>query len=411
MRRTKTLKGLIMLTLSVILVISAGVTQGCRRGLKDSETVLVGVITDVQLQVPVSRVQIEIRNTSTEKSFKGTTDQQGRYKILCESGYYEIQAKHPGYIEYTRNLVLGKGNNQEDFYMSPRIETPAIFEGLVIAEDTNKPLENVTIQVGTNLNRTDARGRFKFDALPLGTYPVWVTVPGYEAINETITMSRGTNTANFTLRRLKLSDITIPAQAVDRNPVYAIDPTFLGDYQAHTIRVLQPMNERHEYQLISETRHRKQLMYDEHVDKGEVLYLDDSIYIRFLGEWQVPEEIHTSFRPDAFLSEDITMVSYYFNYPDKDFEIKELGSEKMNGYSTKKYRLSAKSSAPVEKQIDVELWMISDESNPRIHRMLTRIKGRVPVLLNIDTWAEIDTNITHINQGNKIDIPTIHKSR
>ncbi len=400
----------ILLTLTALMGTS-GCMQGCQRGIRDSETALIGIITNVESQVPVSRVQIEIRNTSTGKTYRGTTDQQGRYRIMSESGYYSIKATHPNYMDYSRNIVLGKGTNQEDFYMSPKIETPASFEGLVMAQDTQKPMENVTVQIGNHLARTDARGRFSFEGLPMGTYPVWVTARGYEAVNESVTLMRGKTTREYTLDRLDFSQAGIPAQTREMNPTVAIDPTMLGDFRAHTVRVLQPMNERHEYFLISESRHRKHLQYDEHVDSGEVLYFDDGIYIKFLDQWQIPEQIHTASRPDEFLSHDMTMVVFYFNYPDEDMVITEIGPETMNGYNTRKFHLTHKPGTQVEKQLDVHLWVVMDENNPRVHRMITRVQGRVPVLLNIDTWAEIDTNFTHINAGNTIEVPAIHEER
>ncbi len=408
MTKTRIIRNIIALCMIVLFGSTLFSLHGCRRGFKDSETMLIGVITDVQEQIPVSRVQIEIRNTSTGKTFKGSSDQQGRFKIFSEAGYFELKATHPRYLDYTRNIVLGKGSNQEDFYMSPVLEKPCVFEGTVTAEDTSKPIENVTVQIGTSITKTDSKGRFKFDALPLGSFPVWVTTPGYQAINETVVLAKGSNSVKYVLKKLDLADIGKPVESPERNKFYAIDPTFLGDYRAHSIRTIKPMDERHEYRLISETRHRKHLYYDEHVDKGEVMYIDDAMYIKFLDRWQVPEQIHTSHRPEAFLAEDITMVIYYFNFADVNFEIKELGSEKMNGYNTRKFHLYHLPSAPPEKQIDVHLWVIHDENNPRTHRMITRIKGKMPEVFNLDTWAEVETNITHINQGNKIEIPKIH---
>ncbi len=399
---------MILLTLTALMGTS-GCMQGCQRGLRDSETALIGIITNVEDQIPVSRVQVEIKNTSTGQTYRGTTDQQGRYRIMCESGYYQIRATHPNYLDYSRNIVLGRGTNQEDFYMSPKVETPAIFEGVVKSDETKKPMENVTIQVGNHLAKTDARGRFRLADLPMGTYPVWITARGYEAINESVTLLRGKNNREYTLERLDLSTAGVPAQPREMNPVIAIDPTMLGDFRAHTVRVLQPMNERHEYALISESRHRRHLQYDEHVDAGEVIFADGQIYIKFLDQWQVPEEIHTSSRPDAFITEDIALIIYYFNFPDDEIVITEVGSEVMNGYNTRKFHLSHKPGAPPEKQLDLHLWVISDEGNPRLHRMITRFEGRLPVMQNLDTWSEIDTNFTHINEGNNVELPDIHE--
>ena len=84
---------LVIISLVLSLV---SVNQGCRRGIKDSETALIGIITDVQNQVPVGKVQLEIRNTSNGKTFKGTSDQQGRFKIFSEAGYYELKAEQIG---------------------------------------------------------------------------------------------------------------------------------------------------------------------------------------------------------------------------------------------------------------------------------------------------------------------------
>lgn len=399
----KILKTTILLTISLLIIFQGLFLEGCSK-VKESETVLVGVVTDVEKQKPVYGVKIELKSTTSDKTYTGKTDGEGKYQIYCEGGYYTLKATKSGYSDYEKNIILNKGRNQEDFYISEILPKPCSLNGSVISEADQKPIEGATVQIGSNIVKTDKSGKFKMEKLPVGEFSTWVTAAGFEPLNTTVKLTRGINATTFKLKPLGKTGSTQTTET-KRNVEYAVSPTYLEDYKAHSIRIIYPENERHEYWLVSMDRYTKHLKYDEFVEKGEILYFGNEIYRKVTDGWKVAELATVPSQPDTPIQMDLQNVLYFFNFEDPDIEIKEIGKEKMNGYNTRKFTIKSKASAPKEKTIDVTIWIIDSLTDLKLNRVITKIKGKNAYDIQSNNWAQIDVNFTDIGAGNILKKP------
>lgn len=402
----KLFKFTVLLTLTFVIILGGLFLEGCSK-VKESETVLVGVVTDVEKQKPVYDVKIELSSTTSNKVYKGRTDREGKYQIYCEEGYYTLKAVKSGYSDYEKNVILGKGRNQEDFYISELLPKPCSLNGSVISEADGKPIADATVQVGSNIVKTDKSGKFNMEKLPIGEFNTWVTAAGYEPLNTTVKLTRGINATTFKLKLLSKtgSPNSQSKGEAKRNLEYAISPTFLEDYKAHSVRIVHPENERHEYWLVSMDRFTKHLKFDEYVEKGEFLYFGNEIYKKIGKDWEVADMANVLSQPDLPIQMDLQGVLYFFNFEDPDIEIKEIGKEVMNGYNTKKFTVKSKANAPKEKNIDVTIWIIDSLTDLKLNRVITRIKGKTAYDIYTDSWAEVDINFTNIGGGNILKKP------
>jgi len=402
---SKSFGWVVILTLFLAVVLQSLFLGGCSR-IKESETVLTGIVTDVEKQTPIYNVKIELKSTTSNKDYNGKTDAEGKYKIYCEEGYYTIKAEKTGYSDYERNITLGKGRNQEDFYLSKLLEKPCSLTGSVVTEADNKPIASATIQVGSNIVKADENGKFKMEKLPVGEFTTWVTAPGYEPLNTMVKLTRGINATTFKLKPLsKTGETNSQQNTPKRNLEYAISPTYLEDYTAHSIRVVYPDRERHEYWLVSQDRYTKHLKYDEHIEKREFLYFGNEIYKKDDKNWEAADPATVLSQPDMPIQMDLQGVLYFFNFEDSEIEIKEIGKEKINSYNTRKFTIKSKASAPKEKTIDVTIWIIDSLNDLRLNRVITRIKGKTAYDTTTNTWAEVEIDFTNIGGGNILKKP------
>ncbi len=401
----KSLKRIVLLVIFALLVQSL-LLAGCSK-VKESGTALVGIVTDVEKQSPIYDVKIELKSTTSNKIYNGRTDAQGRYKIFCEDGYYTIKATKAGYSNYEKNIVLSKGTNQEDFYLSKLLEKPCSLTGTVVNETNNEPIAEATVQLGSNIVKTDKSGKFRMEKLPVGEFSTWVTAPGYEALNIMVNLTRGLNATTFKLKPLGKAGSTTGSVQNEpkRNIEYAVSPTYLEDYVAHSIRIVHPDNERHEYWLTSQDRYTKYLKYDEHIEKGEYLYIGNKVYKNDGKGWKEIDPANVTFQPDTPIQIDLQGVLYLFNFEDPNIEIKEIGKEKVNGYDTRKFTIKSKPQTPKEKTIDATIWIIGSLEDPRLNRVITRIKGKTAYDTTTNTWADVEINFTNIGKGNTVKKP------
>lgn len=398
---------IVLLVISLILIQSF-LLAGCS-SVKESETALTGIITDVERQSPISDINIVLKSTTNpNKIYRSKTDTQGRYKIFCEEGYYTLKATKTGYSDYEKNVILSKGINQENFYLSKLLEKPCSLTGTVVGEVNNKPISDATIQIGSNIVKTDKNGKFKMESLPVGEFNTWVTAPGYEALNTMVKLTRGINTTTFKLKPFSgatsNTDTSTPIQQ-KRNIEYAVSPTFLEDYKAHSIRIIYPEKERHEYWITSQDRYIKYIKFDEYVEKSEYIFYVNDIYKNDGNGWEQTDLANVTFQPDTPIQLDLQQVLYFFNFEDPDIEIEEVGREKVNGYNTRKFTLKSKASATKDKTIDAAIWIIDSLDNLSINRVITRIKGKTTYDPTTNSWAEVDVNFTNIGEKNIVKKP------
>lgn len=397
-----------ILTLLLIgaLLFSISLINGCKNKSIIGGSIITGIITDVELQVPVNKVKIEIKNSTNSNAYEATTDNQGRYQITCEPGYYSLKASRNNYLTYERNIVVGKGKSQEDFYMSMIHEKPCTLEGTVTDIQSGKVLNEATIQIGSNIVKADKNGKYKLEKLPEGQFNSWVTVPGYNALNELVKLTRGINIANFKLTKMGTKP-TSQDNKLRRNAEFAANPTFLEDYTATNKRIVYPNKDIREYVVVVENRYKKYVRYNEKGDKGEILVNQNETLKNSGNGWKKILAIDLPSQPDDVLKFDLENVLTYFNFQDPDIIIEPLGSEKINEYSTKKFRMYSKKGTPKIKVMDVMIWTITDNPRQELNHVLVRVKGITVPEQSLETWADVDLIFSNIGESNKIPVPKI----
>jgi hypothetical protein len=389
-----------------VLSISVFWMQGCKKNVILGGSILTGIITDVELQVPVNKVKIEIKNSTNSNVYTASTDNQGRYQISCESGYYSLIASKSNYLTYERNIIVGKGKSQEDFYMSRILEKPCTLEGIVTDSQSGLALQDATIQIGSNIVKADQKGKYKFEKMPEGKFNSWVSVPGYDALNEMVTLTRGINIANFKLTKMG-SKPTAQNNPLKRNTEYAANPTFLEDYKADNKRTVYPNKGLREYYVVVENRNTKYVRYNENGDKGEIVITQNGTMRNTGNGWKKIMPVDVPSQPDDVLKYDLENVLTYFNFQDPDIIIESLGSEKLNGYNTKKFHMYSKKGTPKIKTMDITLWIIVDNPRSDLNHVLTRIKGLTVPEESLETWADIDLVFYDIGKNNKVTVPNL----
>jgi len=393
--------------LTILVVFPSGCKTSCTPNLNTGKSILIGIVTDVDQQVPVNKVTIQLENTSTKRLYKAGSDIQGRYKFTCEPGYYNMKATKSGYTSYEKKLTIMDGSNQEDFYISKLKEKPCTFEGTIKDKATGKGIPNCSVQIGMNIIRSDEKGYFKLGELMEGEYGIWISAPGYEALNQVVTFTRGLNVGKFELSKLTSSS-TQQAPVKKRNQEYAVDPTFLEDYLCDSIRTVQPNRGTRTYHIISQDRYNQYVKFDEGQNKGEMVESSEGVFTNLGKGWEEINQLEMPSNPDDVIKYDIAIILSGFNFVDNDLVITYKGSETVNGYQTKKYSMVSKPTAPPSKKCDLEIWIIDKHERLDINHSITRIKGRTqPEAPDYDIWAEVEINFTKIGGGNKITVPKV----
>lgn len=392
--------------MALIFITSLSGLQGCKQRLQTGESILTGIITDVEQQVPINKVQIIIKSSTSGVTYNTETDSQGRYQIACEKGYYSLVASKKNYLTYDRNIIIGKGTSQEDFYMSRLHETPCTLEGTVTDAANGKALEDASVQIGSNIVKTDKKGKYKLEKLPEGQYNSFISAPGYESLNELVKVTRGLNVSDFKLKKFEIKTGSADNK-LKRNPEYAADPTFLDDFKATNKRILYPKKDYREYYVVVESRYIKYVKYNERNKIGEIVSTPNTLYKNLGKGWTKTLPIDTTSQPDDVVKFDLTTVLAFFNFADSDIVIEAKGTEKVNNYSTRIFHMYSKKGAPQAKDIDVTIWLITNNARLDLNNVLTRIKGKMTPDIAENIWAEIDLNFYDIGNKNKVTIPNL----
>ena len=392
-----------------LMTIPVGCKTSCSPSFQTGSSILIGIVTDVEQQVPISKVSVNLESHSSNKKYNGLSDSQGRYKIACEPGYYTMKAGRNGYTSYEKTILINKGSQQEDFYLSKVLDKPCTLEGTVVDEATGKPLQNSTVQIGMNIIRTDEKGYYKLSSLLEGEYGVWVSVPGYDALNQTITLTKGINVAKFTLKKMT-GEAPAKEPEKKRNLEFAVDPSFLDDYLCDSIRTVQPNKGTRTYHIVSQDRYNKQVKFDEGQNRGEMVQSSQGVYVNLGKGWEQINELDIPSDADEVIKFDIVTILSGFNFQDNDLTITLVGTEMMNGYHTKKYTMVSKPTAPPQKKCQLEIWIIDKHQRLDINHAITRVRGRtMPEAPDFLLWAEVDINFKKIGESNKITLPKLSK--
>jgi hypothetical protein len=382
------------------------------RALKDNEAKIIGIITDVEKQIPIPKVKVVLKSSNTNKEYKTTTNSAGQYAIVCEPGYYSFVAEKEGYSKYTKNVVLGKGENEESFYLGGIVESLCEMDGRVIDHLTKEVIPGASVQVGRNLVHSDAEGNYKFEKkLPEGSYDCFVSAPGYELLKKTMRLTKGKNRAQFELIPFNPSatDTSQNNQngedTLRRNPITAIDPSYLDDYIVTVKKVLQPSNITLEYEVIVENRYTSYLKSIEPDFRGLILITKEACYEKVNDQEWIEFQQSEIMQPQDVFKEDVESLLFYFGFADPNVIIEEIGEEVIETYPCKKYHIYTADSAPEEQRFDFTAWVIKDINySSQLLNCLIRMKGTVPKNPE-GVWYDIDITFSNIGNGNKVPIP------
>jgi len=134
---------------------------------------------------------VEIIATQGDAEFRGTTDEQGRYRVVVpKAGSYRVTAKLNGYSpsqsEYTANVEAASCSEQ-----NIGMWTDSHISGTIYWEN-GKPARDIPVQIiraacedclPREPVKTDAKGRYEFQKIPRGEYIVGVNVTGLNSKN------------------------------------------------------------------------------------------------------------------------------------------------------------------------------------------------------------------------------------
>ncbi|MDD4029358.1 MAG: carboxypeptidase regulatory-like domain-containing protein [Caldisericia bacterium] len=382
------------------------------RTLKANEAKIIGIVTDVEKQIPVHKVKIVLKSSNTDKEYKTTTNSSGQYAVVCEPGYYSFVAEKEGYSKYTKNVVLGKGENEESFYLGQVIASLCELEGRVVDHLTQEVIPGASIQIGRNLIHSDADGNYKFEKkLPEGSYDCFISAPGYELLEKTLKLTKGQNRAQFELAPFTPSNTDTSQnnvggeKGIQRNPITAVDPSYINDYRITVKKVLQPSNTLLEYEVIVQDRYTSYLNSIEPDFRGLILVTKEGCYEKVNDmEWTKFQQSEIMQPQDVF-KEDVEALLYYFGFADPNVTIEEIGEEVIETYPCKKYRVYTKKEAPEEEQFDFTTWVIKDINAPsQLLNCMIRMKGTVPKSPE-GLWYDIDITFSNIGNGNQVPVP------
>lgn len=161
-------------------------------------TVLEGDLTDLADNKPIAgRIELQLIDPQKEGGYRysvaSTTDanDKGHWVLKnAPAGWYRVIARADGYVPREIGHAQFDGQARWHSYKGG-LSKPTTVAGRVV-DDANKPLADVAVRLMDVLShgsvysspdeyevKTDADGRFRFEAVPVATTRVWVHKKGY----------------------------------------------------------------------------------------------------------------------------------------------------------------------------------------------------------------------------------------
>ncbi|HDP81061.1 MAG TPA: hypothetical protein ENN21_09505, partial [Spirochaetes bacterium] len=237
--------------------------KGDGKALKKS-AVIEGHVLDASTRKGIAGAVVEIKNAGFGIGYyRLTTDSRGYYRVdeFIQHVRYTMEVRAEGYVPYTHTGAIAPGSST--VYLNPE----GILRGEV-RDSSGKPVEGAEVKLnhdgGYNYFRpvkpviaaTDSSGRYRFNALPEGSYRITFQKEGY--ITETALIKKIKQGETFTLpmalyRPASLSGtvtikgINTPAMNLDislkgrvshstssfQDGTYRLDDVKPGSYQMH----------------------------------------------------------------------------------------------------------------------------------------------------------------------------------
>ncbi|MCE1246940.1 MAG: carboxypeptidase regulatory-like domain-containing protein [Firmicutes bacterium] len=173
------------LFLSLLLIISMFVFQGCNSGGSEGGSsatgVVSGIVTTGSSAIPLSNVLVSIGTISSE------SDTNGSYQLTGVTvGSQTISATRAGFDAFTATVeVVADQTTELNITMTPDSSKGTVV-GTVTDASSGSPIEAATVTIGSNSTTTNEKGHFLIGNLTTGTYSVSVIREGYTNYSDTI---------------------------------------------------------------------------------------------------------------------------------------------------------------------------------------------------------------------------------
>ncbi|GAB1765757.1 carboxypeptidase regulatory-like domain-containing protein [Priestia megaterium] len=196
---------------------------------------LIGRVVDQETQLPITGALIEVFNEADVSVGFGLTDENGRYVIEgLPQGAFSVRSSASSYISETVQTQLIPNEVLElNFVLTKTAAFTGAIIGQVVDNSTSIPVANARVKLLDNQEQliasttTNEAGQYFFVSLKAGTYTVVVDADGYQAQQQSVTLTvlfeQGEAVvANFRLDRIG-SRATITGKVVNadtKQPIF-----------------------------------------------------------------------------------------------------------------------------------------------------------------------------------------------
>ncbi len=152
-----------------------------------------------------------------------TTDEDGTWSITLSTGLHNVIVTHSQYSDLHTTIHVAQRDNGHDLYLLPPATNISYFNGTVLDQVYDIPLENVNLTFdGTTTVWTDSNGNFSA-ILPTDYYSLSISLANYSSISTTVHVAGRTSdqvffllptTRSFTGRVLNVTDDSPVADAL-----------------------------------------------------------------------------------------------------------------------------------------------------------------------------------------------------
>ncbi len=168
-----------------------------------------GQVTDIITGVGIDGAIVTFTNQADFQSYPTMTAMGGYYGYApglpitgLPAGSYMVAIVAEGYSPFTDFATVVMGANEFNFQLTLAPQQLANVGGMVTDATTLLPIIGATVQFGeytTTTVATPIPGGYAFIGIPVGDYPVTITMPGYQIYTDNVTLVEGDNLYNAAL--------------------------------------------------------------------------------------------------------------------------------------------------------------------------------------------------------------------
>ncbi|MEI2325688.1 carboxypeptidase regulatory-like domain-containing protein [Priestia megaterium] len=158
---------------------------------------ITGQVTNSKTQQPIQGALVEALNAQGKVVSTTRTDESGNFTITgLLPGAYTLRVSAEGFTLYTEQVIVTAGDTTlVSIPLTPKVNVGAIV-GIVTNSETNQPIQGARVVVlnGENVvavGYTDEQGNFIITGIPVGTYIILATAPGFNSESKSVIVEAG----------------------------------------------------------------------------------------------------------------------------------------------------------------------------------------------------------------------------